>query len=351
MLKPWLSYFTSKNNFDYLFSAIILGILCLVGLDSIGSQETVHNLIGISAADLVVPGLILVAVWRWQQPLINLIPAARFLLMTLILVLTLAVTGLTCYGVGRHPNAVFSLTHLNLNQLTVGLVFASLSLLLLQTKSWWQKCWTQVVFWLPFIALALFYLASLWPMNFFKELVKEDHLVENLQFWVLALGSLGLLPALLSHWRKKHWLRTAITLAAIIGFAAVAGDEIAWGQRLLGLEVSEAVKEVNRQEELTFHNLYAVEWLVIYAYTALSLFGTLGGVLIRSIKSLQKYEILAPLQHLIGYFVLPLIYFVQQLRVEWGIWHSWSEVAELSLYAGLVLWMVIMERKSLASSL
>lgn len=188
-------------------------------------------------------------------------------------------------------------------------------------------------------------------MNFFKELVKEDHLVENLQFWVLALGSLSLLPALLSHWRKNHWLRTAITLAAIIGFAAVAGDEIAWGQRLLGLEVSETVKEVNRQEELTFHNLYAVEWLVIYAYTALSFFGTLGGVLIRSIKSLRKYEFLAPLQHLIGYFVLPLIYFVQQLRVEWGIWHSWSEVAELSLYAGLVLLMVIMERKSLTSTL
>lgn len=146
MLKPWLSYLTSKNNFDYLFSTLILGILCLVGLDSIGSQETVQNLIGITAADLVVPGLIIVAVWRWRQPTINLIPIAKLLIMILVLALGLGVTSLTCYGVGRHPNAVFSLTHLNLNQLTVGLVLASLSLLLIQTKSWWQKYWTQVVF-------------------------------------------------------------------------------------------------------------------------------------------------------------------------------------------------------------
>jgi len=68
------------------------------------------------------------------------------------------------------------------------------------------------------------------------------------------------------------------------------------------------------------------------------------GVVARISRPVRRLTMLAPLSLLIGFFVFPLIFFVQQLRIMWGIWHAWSEVAELSLYAGLVLSVVLFER-------
>src|SRR4029453_13243110 len=41
-----------------------------------------------------------------------------------------------------------------------------------------------------------------------------------------------------------------------VGAFFVAGEEISWGQRLLGIATPEAVAEVNIQQELTLHNTY-----------------------------------------------------------------------------------------------
>lgn len=277
---------------------------------------------------------------RWHQRVLPFVSWGMLLAMGGLWPL---IAGLSWYGWDKHPNAVFALTHLNLPQLTVLAATVTLSFLLNSSQAWWRRWWRQVVTWLPLAIFAIFLMVSWWPLNYFKEVVKEDHLVEWLQFWVLFLGAGLQLGSVRRHWQAKNYLRFAVAAVTLLGFTLVAGDEISWGQRLLGLQVEESIQEINRQGEITFHNLYAVEWLMIYAYTTLSAVGTVTGLAVRSVARLRQQPLLAPAALLVGYFAFPLLFFVQQLRIQWGIWHSWSEIAELSLYLGLVLWVILFE--------
>ncbi len=50
-----------------------------------------------------------------------------------------------------------------------------------------------------------------------------------------------------------------------VGFFMLFGEEISWGQRLLGFETPEAFKEINVQDEFNLHNLagYAADHIFI----------------------------------------------------------------------------------------
>lgn len=337
-----LSKLLVGKNIDWFLTFFLGIILGLLALDSYGSPQTVQKFLSVSASQLLIPAILMQLLFR---RLLNAryIPLAKYGVMGLALGLSAIIIGLSFYGANKHPNAVYTLTHLNLSQLTNILVLAGLSLLIDQTLSWWRKHWAVVLIIAPLVIFLLFYCVSLWPLNFFKEIVKEDHLVENLQFWVLFLGFVSQIPVLIQHFRTKKYHRLVFSSIMMFGFALVAGDEISWGQRLLGFETGESLQEINRQGETTFHNLYLFEWLVIYAYTSLSFMGVLLGFSVWLYSRLRSWQLLSPLALLIGFFIFPLIFFAQQLRVMWGVWHSWSEVAELSLYSGLVLWIVLFE--------
>jgi hypothetical protein len=58
--------------------------------------------------------------------------------------------------------------------------------------------------------------------------------------------------------RPKTWstvIKQLVYLALALLFFFGAGEEISWGQRLVGFETPEAVVEVNQQEEFNAHNL------------------------------------------------------------------------------------------------
>ncbi len=59
-------------------------------------------------------------------------------------------------------------------------------------------------------------------------------------------------------WRRgnSRSLKLSLTSFAIIGFFFfVAGEELSWGQRILGLETTDYFKQNNDQQELNLHNL------------------------------------------------------------------------------------------------
>lgn len=54
--------------------------------------------------------------------------------------------------------------------------------------------------------------------------------------------------------------RFALVLGVLYGLAYIwaGGEEISWGQRIIGFESPEYFRENNDQQEFTFHNLVTV---------------------------------------------------------------------------------------------
>jgi len=189
-------------------------------------------------------------------------------------------------------------------------------------------------------------MVSIWPFNVFKEIVKEDKIIEYLQFYVLLIGSIWCFKRTYFLSKTQMKLLSLFFSISAIGLLVVAGDEISWGQRILNIEVHEDIKQLNRQEELTVHNLYSVEWLVIYGYVTLSTAGSFLWLVPYSLSFTRKITNYLPSHLLFFYFLFPFIFFTAQLLNDWGIWQSWSEVAELYLYSGIILWLVLIKNDS-----
>jgi hypothetical protein len=99
----------------------------------------------------------------------------------------------------------------------------------------------------------------------YTSIVREDGPVEHATAVVdLLAAAVACRAALLaSHWQTRLacWLLTTGTL--FIGLS-----EISFGQRILGLETPEALREINRQGEISLHNIRGVQ-SVVYLFMPL----------------------------------------------------------------------------------
>lgn len=112
----------------------------------------------------------------------------------------------------------------------------------------------RAVFWLPVLG-AVAVAAAAANTDLFLAVVREDGPVEWLQFAAFLATSVLLAVAC-----RRLAIRGEIAAAVLIGVGAlgmfgIAGEEISWGQRLLGLETPEALAQANHQGELNLHNV------------------------------------------------------------------------------------------------
>lgn len=91
--------------------------------------------------------------------------------------------------------------------------------------------------------------------DLFQRYTVEDGLVEWLTVLGLLLGSAVCMYRFAALLKKKSWIFLLITLLLGIMLFVVAGEEISWGQRILGIESSEFFQKNNLQKETNFHNM------------------------------------------------------------------------------------------------
>lgn len=112
------------------------------------------------------------------------------------------------------------------------------------------------------IVAAYAVLAVLSPESL-ESLAQEDGPVEWLTFGFFAAASLAYG---VGAWRGSGARRAALAALALLCLA-VAGEEISWGQRLLGFMPPEAFLSTNAQQEANLHNLlhrfFQPKWLVV----------------------------------------------------------------------------------------
>ena len=102
-----------------------------------------------------------------------------------------------------------------------------------------------------FIALALF------GVDAYQSLIAEDGMVEygSFAFWALAAlaGVFGL-----ARKREQSKAQRIVACLLILFFVVCAGEEISWGQRIVGFEGPKELIAINKQQETNLHNIGSI---------------------------------------------------------------------------------------------
>lgn len=131
------------------------------------------------------------------------------------------------------------------------------------------------LFLMPLLGAVLVALTRLY-LPLFSFLLREDSLLEWLQVVGYLTASIsGLLVAIRLR-GSAHPVLALLFLALALGCFFVAGEEIAWGQRILDVSTPEALREINRQQETTLHNIGSLQGAFNLLQMLLGLYGGLG---------------------------------------------------------------------------
>jgi hypothetical protein len=99
------------------------------------------------------------------------------------------------------------------------------------------------------------------PEHIFVALCREDHYVENIGALLFLAASLCFFRAyLLSDYEmvgEEKFITRQNSVYLLLGclLAICFGEEISWGQRIIGLQTPELMMQVNVQQEFNIHNL------------------------------------------------------------------------------------------------
>lgn len=189
----------------------------------------------------------------------------------------------------------------------------------------------------------------------YKMFTGEDRIAENLQvlFW---LGALVINIKLIKmiHAQGQNVIAWLYVILAI-GIFFLIGEEVSWGQRIFGWETSEALREINKQEETNLHNIHGVGTAFKYFHMVIGLYGTLLPLMLlnRPQSNARKAEaiaLLVPPLALVPSFALALFWRLQATfwdppkSLYWAI-TEFSEVIEIVIALAFFLFMIYQRRR------
>lgn len=207
------------------------------------------------------------------------------------------------------------------------------------------------IFWVPLAGAVVVALAALWK-PLFAFLTDEDSILEWGQFVFYAAAAVLSFLVVPRLWRSGQRGAAILFLLLGLGLVFITGEEISWGQRILGFGTPEELTEVNNQDEFNLHNIthgFNVQKLFNYVQMV-------GGLLLFALPYLtrvsnprwssQLLRTISPALFLGAAFFLPFLYrFVRlflvtstaSVPVKYGEWPELTTAFGLAAYAFL-LW-------------
>lgn len=147
----------------------------------------------------------------------------------------------------------------------------------LSPKAAWLTFWSPIVGW---VVLAILFVVA---RPAFYVLLQEDQVVEWAQFSLCLFTAVAAGVAL---WQIRFRPRFAGVLLALVavGCFFLAGEEISWAQRVIGIETPPALATANQQSETNLHNInIGLDPQILFklASVGLGLAGLVGIVAVR----------------------------------------------------------------------
>ena len=111
------------------------------------------------------------------------------------------------------------------------------------------------ILFLLFIIVLIGYILFYTNVPLFEKYVEEDGVVEWLTVFGLFPGAIVCFSRFATLLKKRSWWFLFVTLMLGLLLFFAAGEEISWGQRILGLKSPEFFAKNNAQHETNLHNL------------------------------------------------------------------------------------------------
>jgi hypothetical protein len=111
-----------------------------------------------------------------------------------------------------------------------------------------------LIFWTPLLGWLVFAVLFVVARPQFYLLQQEDHVVEWGQFALCAFTA-GAAVIAMRELRFRVPVAALLLVLVAMGSFFLAGEEISWGQRVLGIETPPALAEANQQSETNLHNI------------------------------------------------------------------------------------------------
>ena len=127
-----------------------------------------------------------------------------------------------------------------------------------------------------------------WPVGFYY-LVAEDRVFEWVQVAAFAVAAVGC-GAVAVRVRRASVAAAAFAALWCALFVVVVGEEVAWGQRVLGVSVP-ALERANDQGDVSFHNVGPGLALSNLGILGISLAGALSGPAARRLGASRGWQV------------------------------------------------------------
>jgi len=163
----------------------------------------------------------------------------------------------------------------------------------------------------PFLAVAVALALMATNRDRYNWLIREDGPVEWMTIAIYVVAA-----AAAAYTTRRLWSAGAGALVPLyalfsLGLLVIAGEEASWGQRQIGFDTPQAVREVNTKGEFNFHN--ASGFPVHLAFILVSLYGTLGrpliGPFLARVGPVWRDLLTVP-PVLAGYFAIPAALYI-----------------------------------------
>ncbi len=342
----------SPQLIELLLKISFIGIIGVAFLDVIKYFGFISNHFKISTFILVGIMAIIHLIIRLKSSVSlgeNFSKTMIILFFPIILITSFVMFYLEEYG-HLYPNYFFAEFKIQYGSLSIMSLFFLVFGLIHTTKKLWQENYKSFIFVLSFGLLMGAVFFNLEHHEAFVNLRKEDDLIEILQALLLGTSSVICWKlrkkaiSFLKDSKVQQKIASYLLLAAFFVFVLAAGEEISWGQRILGISTPENLAEVNTQGEINLHNNKAIWPFVYWGYFVVGLLGaslwTIKWFFNSNIKQNKFWNfwinLLVPNGYLMLNFLTTSLY--AYLRFRNGIWKyiDLEELSELLLCIGVI---------------
>ncbi|MEO7910343.1 MAG: hypothetical protein ABIV47_11905 [Roseiflexaceae bacterium] len=200
---------------------------------------------------------------------------------------------------------------------------------------------------LPIMGAALV-LMSYASRPLYRFIVKEDGPVEWAQFLCYAAVCLFSIGIAYKRFKAGHpWQALMFAGFAFVNLF-IAGEEIAWGQRIFGLQTPDDLKAINAQGEITIHNIGHIQDIFNFIMFLAAGYGVVAYFANQRVR-LERYwdqarHLLVPALFLVPTFLVAFAYKLIRYTVVRSPGFTvtkYAEVAELCLAFGFLVFTAL----------